>query len=368
VRVLSQKNEAQAEYMGLIQRQKGAKRNKLKSLATICPLSLVHVRRYNSAVQLFNLGSKTQILEVRCAVRRTLLLATIVAVGSLAIRAAAFQVQTQRAPLPAIEKVKHNLYVLFGSDAGDRPKFTGGNVGVFVTDAGVVLVDTKLAGYGPEILAQVKSVTAKPVTTIINTHTHGDHTGSNEAFPATVEFVAHENTKANMERMDAFKGDKAKFLPKRTYKDKLSIGTGNDRVDLYYFGPGHTNGDTFVVYPAHRVLQTGDMFAWRDAPFLDRSNGGTGVEMPNTLSNAIAALKDIETVIPGHSPLMTMKELREFQRFTADLLSDARAALKAGKSSEQAAASLTFMSKYPGYKSDRAKAAIDAIYDELKAK
>lgn len=300
--------------------------------------------------------------------KRALVLGTLVGVGALAAGMSGSQAPTQRAPLPAIQKVKDNLYVLFGSDASDRPKFTGGNVGVFVTETGVVLVDTKLAGYGPDILAQVKSVTSKPVTTIINTHTHGDHTGSNEAFPATVEFVAHENTKVNMERMDAFKGDKAKFVPKRTYKDKLSIGAGKDRVDLYYFGPGHTNGDTFVVYTALRTLQTGDMFAWRDAPFLDRANGGTGVEMPNTLAKAIAALKDIDTVIPGHSPLTTMNDLQEFQRFTVDVLSDARAALKAGKTSEQAAASLTFMSKYPGYKSDRAKAAIDAIYDELKAK
>ena len=141
-------------------------------------------------------------------------------------------------------------------------------------------MDTKLAGYGPGILERIKTVTSKPVTTIINTHTHGDHTGSNEGFPASVEIVAHENTKANMEKMDAFKGEKAKFLPKRTYKDKLSLFSGKDRVDLYYFGPGHTNGDTFIVYPALRVVQAGDMFPWKDAPFLDRANGGSGVELP----------------------------------------------------------------------------------------
>jgi glyoxylase-like metal-dependent hydrolase (beta-lactamase superfamily II) len=301
-------------------------------------------------------------------VKRILVLGMLVAIGSLTIGVAAFQAPAARAPLPAIEKVKDNLYVIFGSEATDRPRFTGGNIGVFVTDAGVVLVDTKLPGYGPDILAQVKSVTSKPVTTVINTHTHGDHTGSNDAFPASVEFIVHENTKANMEKMDAFKGEKVRFLPKRTYKDKLSIGSGKDRVDLYYFGRGHTNGDTFIVFPALRTLHTGDMFAWRDAPFLDRSNGGTGVEMPNTLAKAIAAFKDIETVIPGHSPLMTMKELQEFQRFNADVLAEARAAFKAGKTTEQAAASLPFMSKYPGYKSDRVKAAFDAIYDELKGK
>src|SRR6266516_4801622 len=87
---------------------------------------------------------------------------------------------------------------------------------------------------------------------------------------ATVEIVAHENTKTNMEKMDAFKGDNAKFLPKKTYKDKMTLGAGKDRIDLYYFGRGHTNGDTWVVFPALRVMHTGDMFAWKDAPTLDR--------------------------------------------------------------------------------------------------
>ena len=68
-------------------------------------------------------------------------------------------------------------------------------------------------------------------------------------FPATVDIVAHENTKANMAKMDAFKGDKAQFLPKRTYKDKMTLGSGKDRIDLYYFGAGHTNGDTVGRLP-----------------------------------------------------------------------------------------------------------------------
>ncbi len=80
---------------------------------------------------------------------------------------------------------------------------------VFVTDAGVTVVDSKLAGYGPDIIARIKAVTPKPITTLINTHTHGDHTGSNEGFPTSVNIVAHENTKTLMAKMDAFKGDKA---------------------------------------------------------------------------------------------------------------------------------------------------------------
>ena len=286
-------------------------------------------------------------------------------VASLSAVLTGYQQAAQRAVLPALQKVKDNFYIIAASSPADRSMFTGGNTGVFITDAGVVVVDTKLAGYGSDILSKIRAVTNKPVTTIINTHTHGDHTGSNEGFPATIDIVAHENTKANMMKMDAFKGDKAQFLPKRTYKDKMTIGSGKDRIDLYYFGAGHTSGDTWVVYPAIRVLQTGDMFAWKDAPLVDRANGGSGVEFPKTIAKALAAIKDVDTVIPGHSPVMAPKDLQEYQRFTADLLAAVEAAKKGGKSAADAGASINLSSKYPDYKSERVKAAIDAIYAEL---
>ena len=216
------------------------------------------------------------------------------------------------------------------------------------------------------MLDKIKTVTNKPVTTIINTHTHGDHTGNNDFFRAKVEIVAHENTKANMEKMDAFKGDKAQFLPKRTYKDKLTIGSGKDQIDLFYFGPGHTNGDTWVVFPALRVLQTGDMLAWKDAPLFDRNNGGSGVEFPKTLAKAVAGIKDVDTVIPGHRPVITMADVQEYQRFMTDFVAAVQAAMKAGKTVDEAAAGLNLTAKYPGYKSERVKAAVQAIYDELK--
>jgi glyoxylase-like metal-dependent hydrolase (beta-lactamase superfamily II) len=257
--------------------------------------------------------------------------------------------------------------MITGADPTNRDAFSGGNTGVFITDNGVVVVDTKLAGWGQVILDKIKTVTNKPITTIINTHTHGDHTGSNEAFGATVDIVAHENTKANMQKMDAFKGDKAKFLPKRTFKDKMSVGSGKDRIDLYYFGRGHTNGDTWVVYTALRVMQTGDMFAWKDAPTLDRNNGGSGLEYAQTVGKAVATVKDVDTLIVGHSPLRKPAELQEYQRFMTDFVAAVRDANKAGKSVDEAAASINLNSKYPGYKNERYKAAIQAVYDELKA-
>src|SRR6059036_2533654 len=224
--------------------------------------------------------------------KRVLILAALIIVGGLSMVAAGFQAPPagpSAAGLAAakIEKVKDNLYIITGSGMADENAFSGGNTAVFITDAGVVVVDTKLPGWGPTLLERIKTVTNKPVTTIINTHTHGDHTGSNEFFGTTVDSVVHENTKANMAKMDLFKGDKARFLPKRTYKDKLTIGKGKDEVDLYYFGRGHTNGDTFVVFPALRTMHAGDMFAWKALPFIDTMNGGSAVAHPQTLTTAI---------------------------------------------------------------------------------
>src|SRR2546421_12010367 len=206
--------------------------------------------------------------------KRLTILIALVAAGVLSIAASGYQQPSQGLPAAAraatqIEKVKDNLYMITGADPTDRNSFSGGNTGVFITNNGVVVVDTKLAGWGQVILDKIKIVTNKPVTTIINTHTHGDHTGSNEAFGGTIEIIAQENTKANMEKMDAFKGDKAKFLPSKTYKDQMTLGSGDNRIELHYYGPGHTSGDTWILFPSLRILVTGDMFAWKDAPLCD---------------------------------------------------------------------------------------------------
>ncbi len=306
--------------------------------------------------------------------RRGLVLGTLMLAGGLSLAvAAAVQAPPPTGPTPAalaatkIEKVKDNLYIITGSAPAPRDAFSGGNTAVLVTDTGVVVVDTKLAGWGQVILDRIKTVTNKPVVTLINTHTHGDHTGSNEFFGANVESIVQENTLANMEKMDAFKGDKAKFLPKKTYKDRMTVLAGKDAIDLYYFGPGHTNGDTFVVFRSLRTMHAGDMFPWKDAPFIDRANGGSGVEWPKSLDKALKTVKDVDTVIGGHQPTATWKDLQTYQQYTADLFAQSQAALKAGKTVDDAVAGMN-LKKYAGFESMRLKAAVQAIYDELNGK
>ena len=252
--------------------------------------------------------------------RRSVVLGALIAVGglSLVLSGQTPPAGPSAAALAAtrIEKVKDNLYVIHGSAASDQAAFSGGNTAVFITENGVTLVDTKLPGWGQTVVDRVKTVTSKPITTIINTHTHGDHTGSNEFFGANIESIVQDNTKANMVKMDEFKGAKAQFLPKKTYKDKMTVGAGKDQVDLYYFGAGHTNGDSFVVFPALRTMHVGDIFAWKALPYVDPGNGGSLVEQPKTLAKAVAGVKNVDTIINGHIPVGTWNDLKEYAEFT----------------------------------------------------
>jgi cyclase len=308
--------------------------------------------------------------------KRGLLLGTLMGVGVVSLVVSGQAQGPSAAAIKAmqIEKVKDNLYIISGSGADNQATFSGGNVAVFITDAGVTLVDTKLPGFGPTILERIKTVTNKPVTRIINTHTHGDHTGGNGSFGATVESIVQENTRTNMTKMKEFSGANAQFIPKRTYKDKLTVGSGKDQIDLYYFGRGHTNGDSFVVFPALRTMHVGDMFAWKALPYVDTDNGGSVVEQPESLAKAVATVKNVDTIINGHIPVGTWNDLREYADFTKDFVDFARASLKAGKTVEQAASEYKVAPKFKGYAASLSPAFGGALanmkiaYQELQKK
>ena len=262
---------------------------------------------------------------------RAYVLGSIVVAGALLAAVPALRAQQPPPGVAEIMKVADDLYQVPGA---------GGTTAVYVAQNGVVLVDTKLANNGQAILDRVRSVTDKPITHIINTHTHGDHTGSNQFFPASVELVAHENTATNMRRMPVFQEAANRHgLPDRTFSDRMTVLGGNDAIDLYHFGAAHTNGDTFVVFRRAGVMHTGDAFANKGQPFIDRGNGGSGVAYPDTIAKAAAQAKNLKIVITGHAQggaLMTPQDLADFGEFTRLQLAHARQALKAGQTPEQA--------------------------------
>src|SRR5919201_2968955 len=234
--------------------------------------------------------------------KRRIILGSLLVLGAISIAVA------QQAPQPSanalmVTKLKDNLYVLKGG---------GGNTSVFITGTGVTVVDTKNPGWGSPVLEKIKTLTDKPVTTIINTHTHGDHVSGNVEFPATVDVIVQENTKTNMEKMDIFKQNNGKGMPKKTFKDKMTIGKGADQIDLYYFGPGHTNGDAWVVFPALRTVHAGDLFAGRTLPLVDAGNGGSVLHYHESLNKAHGGIKNVDTIINGHSnTTTTWNDLKE---------------------------------------------------------
>jgi cyclase len=266
------------------------------------------------------------------------------------------------------------LYVLMGG---------GGNSLALMRDEGVVLIDSKLAGWGRAALDAIEAVTDRPVTTIINTHAHADHAGANAEFPGVVDIIAHPNAKATLLRMAGATGSE-RGLPTRTVGDRLSLFEGRDRIELYYFGAGHTDGDLIVVFPEKRIAYFGDLFPSKSAPVVDTANGGSAVAFPETLARAAASLTGIAQVVTGHEEglaagrdpaavsvdistprMMGWADVLEYAEFNRDFLAAVRDAMKSGKGAAEAAATLKLPERYAGYDMRQAKANVDAIYNEL---
>jgi cyclase len=307
--------------------------------------------------------------------KRQLVLGVLVAIGAASIGVTAWQQPAQPAArVVEVEKLKDNLFMMRGG---------GGNSAVFIMSDGVTVVDTKNPGWGAPLLEKIKSVTDKPIVRIINTHTHGDHVSGNVEFPATVEVVTHENTAKNMQLMrsptgitpapgtpaNIFKDNGGKGLPKKTFKDKMSIGNGADRVDLYYFGRGHTNGDAWVVFPALRTMHAGDIFSGKNIPLLDAVNGGSGVEIGATLMKAANGVKEVDAIISGHSTVMTVADLREYSQFNDDFRNTVQAGKKAGMTVDQIAAAYKIPERFKGYAAPaeaRLKNNVQIVFDETR--
>jgi glyoxylase-like metal-dependent hydrolase (beta-lactamase superfamily II) len=166
-----------------------------------------------------------------------------------------------------------------------------------------------------------------------------------------------------------FQQNNGKGMPKRTFKDQMTIGKGADEIDLYYFGRGHTNGDAWIVWPALHFAHAGDIFSGKNLPLLDSNNGGSGVEIGATLAKAHAGIHNVDLVITGHSAdIMKWADLAEYAQFNKDFLGEVQAGLKAGKSSDDIAAAWKIDDKYKGYTIDpgRLKQNVAVIAGELK--
>jgi glyoxylase-like metal-dependent hydrolase (beta-lactamase superfamily II) len=324
--------------------------------------------------------------------KRAVVLLAIVATGSAAMSVAALRAQQApagqapegggrgggRGGAPPVinlqlERIRTNLYQLPIFNQSNAP---GATTTIFVSDNnGVILVDTKNPGSGKAIIENVRKITDKPITTIINTHTHNDHLGGNLEFDPKVEIVVQENTVGYMKGLPQYKdGQNADRLPKKTFKDKLTLFTGTDAIDLYFFGPAHTGGDAFVVFRNLRVMATGDVTAATGTPIIDLANGGSGLQWGQTIAKAAAGIKGVDLITRGHtSQTCDWACFVEYGQFMTAYADAARALKKEGKTVEQATAEMPARmgAKWKDYfiglsgRNPGTKANVQAFYDEL---
>src|SRR5499427_2160837 len=227
--------------------------------------------------------------------------------------------QTQKKPGPLrIDKVKDDLYMISGE---------GGNVAVYVTNDGVLLVDDMFDRNHADILARVKTVTDKPIRYVVNTHQHDDHAGGDLKMLSIAEVIAHRNVRANLTNIkQPYYEDTPGTpigLPRITFSDELSIHLGGKEVVAKYFGRGHTSGDAVIYFPDLRVIHTGDLFLGRRQSaaaqtkppgvniYVDYAQGGSFLEWTKTLDGALQL--DFDTVIPGHGPVSTKADVVKFR-------------------------------------------------------
>ena len=258
------------------------------------------------------------------------------------------------------------LYVLIGG---------GGNSLALMRDDGVVVIDTKLPGWGGAIREAIEAVTDRPVTTVINSHAHPDHAGGNADFPGSVDVIAHANAAA------------AGVRATKTVTDRLTLLSGPDQIDLYYFGRGHTNGDLVVVFPQKRLAYLGDLFPSKSAPTVDAAAGGSVLALAETLRRTATEIKGVTRVVTGHAEglsdardpkatsvdistprTMRWSDVEEYADFVRDFVAATQAAKAAGKTAAEAAAGLVLPERYKDYDLRNALAAVEAIYREGDAR
>jgi cyclase len=249
----------------------------------------------------------------------------------LSAGAATFYTQNAQAPPPPskIEKIADDMYVILSE---------GSNTTVYLTDEGVILVDTKFERNHDDIVAKVKMLTDKPIKYVINTHSHQDHTGGNPKMLPGPQIVGHVNLRNAM-----VKGKQA-APPTLTFTDQMTIVLGGKEVDVRYFGPCHTDGDTWIYFPSRKVLATGDCFNTGNgqgvnltgsptfAFYIDYNGGGSFM---GRIKAADAAVKlDWETVVPGHGPITNRAGFTKWRADSDSIRNRMTTMLRDGKSKD----------------------------------
>src|ERR1700680_2784990 len=231
-----------------------------------------------------------------------------------------------------VQKLSANVYLLQG---------LGGNVGAFVSDDGLVLIDCEELQMGPKIEAALKNISDKPVKYLPNTHWHGDHTGVNAYVGKTAIIIAHENMRKKMATShDPRITDLAVSLPAITFSDQFTLHMNGGEIHAIHFEHGHTDGDAVIFFPQANVVLTGDNFTNFDPPHfppIDADNDGSGGPQGSiaVAEYILSHTPDDVKIVPGHGGVATKSELTKYLAVLKDTTAALQAGIDQGKTLDQ---------------------------------
>jgi len=239
-----------------------------------------------------------------------------------------------KAPAPFnLIKIADDLYVIDGGGAG--------NVAVYITNEGVIMVDDKFEQNFDEIMANVKKVTNQPVKYVLSTHYHADHSGGNTRWSSIAEIISTRNAHDGIVQHKQSNAPDNMIPARVTFTQETDLFLGGKEVRAKYYGRGHTNGDAFVYFPALKVLHTGDMFT-SATPLIDYPGGGSLLEWPKTLDSVMGDKSlDFDTVIPGHGPVSKKADLLTYRNNAEKMRTRVQTLIRQGKNSDDVAKVMT---------------------------
>jgi len=247
-------------------------------------------------------------------------------------------------PAAKVQELASDLHILFGAGGGQ----VAGNVLVLTGPQGTLLVDSGYPIFVPKYREAIAAFGGGPVTHVINTHWHDDHSEGNKQFGAGgALIVAHDNVRQMLPRDNKINVvrtvlDQPAFppaaLPVLTYGDALELYFANERIELIHAAPAHTAGDTAVFLRMHNVVHTGDVFLSSAYPFADVDNGG---DFDGLIQFCKRVLKEIDrstVIVPGHGEIAHYEDLDNYIRMLDTVRQRVAALIDKGASLEQVVA------------------------------
>ena len=230
-------------------------------------------------------------------------------------------------------KVAGNVYMLQGA---------GGNIGVSVGDDGILIVDDQFAPLADKIRAALKGIADKKLRFILNTHWHGDHTGSNAVFGPEAAIIAHDNVRKRMateQKSEFFKrttpASPKEALPIITFGQNLTVHFNGEEIRAIHFPQGHTDGDSVIFFTTSNVVHLGDDFFAGMFPFVDLDSGGSVEGLTKNIGEIITKIPAGAKLIPGHGPLSGIEDLMNFHNMLVTTSDIVRRKIAEGKTLDQ---------------------------------